>query len=100
MTEREHVYAAIDSERNYQEALRQASTAFPGGHEIPAYLLFMDDYMRVAKHVNSTDWSPECAVRTLDIIRKVVALGVACMEEHGAPFRVMPAPQQLQDRVS
>lgn len=81
---RAEVYDAIDSEREYQERRW-------GGHrhEAESYCLFMEDYLQQARHQASrTDFTIDSELRAyLDTIRKVVTLGVACMEEHGAPQR-------------
>ena len=86
---RETVYQAIDSERTYQ-GLRWGKQESKLGalvepqHSVCDFLVYMQDYLREAM--------TECA-RTpgvgaaLEIVRKVTALGVACMEEHGAPVR-------------
>ncbi len=48
------------------------------------------------ENVAATTWGPDAKPKTLDAIRKVVTLGVACMEQHGAPqregFPANPAP--------
>jgi hypothetical protein len=78
------VYAAIDSERDYHE--RRWVDARTGGknHEIAAWITYMRAYIDEAAGIASHA-SPETAA--LDSIRKVCSLGVACMEEHGAPMR-------------
>lgn len=90
MTERSEVYAAIDSERDYQEMriVRDGSTASPESPHTPEeYLLYMEHYMGLARATASTVWGPACKPAILDAMRKVIALGVACMEAHGAPHR-------------
>lgn len=87
------VYAAIDSERAYQEMriARDGTTGTTGNaehaHEHESYILYMDDYMRELKHVTSHTWGPGAIPASMNVLRKVVALGVACMEAHGAPQR-------------
>jgi hypothetical protein len=80
MPSREDVYDAIDSERYYQ--MQRWGQNNP--HEIGAWILFMEDYLAEARHLVSRNSPEEIA---LDTIRKVTALGVACMEQHGAPLR-------------
>jgi hypothetical protein len=84
MTPRNEVYAAIDSEREYQEQRWKGHF-----HETESWCLFMEDYIVQARsQASRTDFSDPDALRAyLDTIRKVVALGVACMEAHGAPKR-------------
>jgi hypothetical protein len=60
---------------------------------VSAYLVFMQDYLNEAVHIQARDWSPKADERTLEVVRKVTALGMACMEQHGAPRRVDPAAE-------
>jgi hypothetical protein len=93
MTPRQEVYAALDSERDYQDSRWGATLSanrVPGpGQEggdrsLDEFVLYMKGYVddAVAKASHFVD-----KVAVLDIIRKVTALGVACMEQHGAPRR-------------
>lgn len=82
------VYAAIDTERAYQDA--QVGNAkrhegqppmTPGEH-----ILCMEKCLQDARDI----WyKPEGGQACLDHIRKVAALAVQCMERHGAPSRVL-----------
>lgn len=98
MTKRKEVYAAIDSEREYQEGVWGAtlsgnrepdtSKGESGGDrtidEFSLYIIgYASDLQREASHFATT-------TEKLDIIRKISGLGVACMEQHGAPHRVTP----------
>lgn len=99
---RKTVYEVIDSERAYQEALKLEAYGahnMDRHHELDAFVLYMDGYMGEAKQIAAFDWSPEAKWRTLASIRKVAALAVACMEIHGAPFRVMPDAEGIRERV-
>jgi hypothetical protein len=84
MTTREEAFSAIDSERDYQY-LRWGA----GGceHSICEFLVYMKDYIEEAIHVCARECDASANPRALDIVRKVSALGVACMERHGAPRR-------------
>lgn len=81
------VYAVIDGERNYQDCLASTSET-DGHHTVTEFLLYMDAYMHDAKQVASKTWGPQATIKTLDLIRKITALGVACMEQNGAVRRV------------
>lgn len=83
---REEVYAIVDSERAYQDSLASTSET-DGFHTYAEFLLYIDDYVQQAKRVASTTWGPDAKTKTLDMIRKVTALGVACMEQNGAAPR-------------
>lgn len=75
---RKQVYMAIDSERDYQEQ------RWPGHqHEIESYVVYMEDYLNELKSLRSRNDGDECLPRSQDILRKVIALGVACAEQHG-----------------
>ena len=93
---RADVYEAIDSERNYQDKLWNLdTTSSEGRHETAAFLTYMRVYLDRADLLSSTlpdeivapqthEFGGEC---DLDFVRKVTALGVACMERNGAPKR-------------
>lgn len=88
MATRAEVYAAIDSERNYQDQRWNASTTTSGGlHTVAEFALFMDDYMTQMKNELSRTASPKAEELALNTLRKIVAMGVACMEQNGAPPR-------------
>ena len=90
---REEVYQAIDSERDYQQAMAEKAHGDPsndGKKHLEEFVLYMDAYMATLKHDLSTVWGPDAYVGPLHTIRKVVALGVAAMEIHGALKRVAP----------
>lgn len=87
-TRRIAVYDAIDSERDYQDAKwgASASSGNPGAgertlDEFALYILgYAQDLAVFASHCLEKD-------DKLDRVRKVAALCVACMEQHGAPHR-------------
>lgn len=79
-TPRNLAYRAIDSEREYQKKWGEKP------HEVSSFILYMEHHLALARAIASST-SPESAA--LDEIRKVTALGVACMEQHGAPLRVL-----------
>ena len=88
MASRGEVYSAIDSERSYQDGRWNCSTTSTcGRHSVTEFLVFMNDYVEEALHFLSRNGEPEASQKALDIVRKVATLGVACMEQHGAPTR-------------
>lgn len=94
MATREEVYSALDSERDYQEMRRHrdGSTTVGGDgsvhdHTPEEFLIYMQDYLNEALHTASRTWGPTCKPKVMEIVRKVTALGVACMEANGAPRR-------------
>lgn len=93
MTSRQEVYEAIDSERDYQDRRWNPETTSTGGkHSVTEFLVFMRSYVNEALEIVSRNAEPEASGRALEAVRKVSALGVVCMEQHGAPRRqVAPA---------
>jgi hypothetical protein len=90
---RADVYRAIDSERDYQIAMAAKAHGDPsndGKKKLEEFVLYMDAYMTTLKHELSTVWGPDAYAGPLQTLRKVVALGVAAMEIHGAPPRISP----------
>lgn len=87
-TTREEVYDAIDGERFYQEKKWNSATTTSGGYHSPAeWLVYMQDYLTEAFHQASRYGDPESRGLVLNTIRKITAMGVACMEQNGAPRR-------------
>ena len=80
--ERSEVYKIIDQERKYQDS--KWTPDEHGNHEVEAYMLYMHSYLQEAmSNISRTNGTREAR----DILRKVVALGVACFEKHGVPDR-------------
>lgn len=84
MATRAEVFAAINSERRYQEEKW-------GGHlhEAESWVLFIEHYAFLARTKASTlDFTePANLSAYLDDLRKIATLAVAAMEQHGAPNR-------------
>jgi hypothetical protein len=84
---RTKVYEIIDSERYYQE--RKWGTINQHPHEVGAYLTLMDVHLSRAKEAlagRADDYG------ALEALRKVIAIGVACAEQHGMPGRSPDQP--------
>lgn len=79
--ERSQVYKAIDSERDFQE---RRWTRPAHNHSATEYLVYIDHYVRKAMEAVSTEDGEASA---LPCLRKIAALAVSAMEEHGVPFR-------------
>ena len=88
MATREEVYKAIDSEREFQEKLWNNLNKEINNPS--SFILWMEEYISKARTLASTtderNGTEECR-KIMDVIRKVTALGVACMEINGAPHR-------------
>lgn len=88
MTSRGEVYSAIDGERAYQAERWNCNTSSCcGKHSVTEFLVYIKDYVDEALHIATRVADPEASQKELDIVRKIAALGVACMEQHGAPVR-------------
>lgn len=79
---RNEVYYAIDSERDYQELRRERDGGQPS-HTPTEFLVYMRSYLNEALEKASRVWGEDADPAILDTMRKVVGLGVACMEENG-----------------
>jgi hypothetical protein len=82
---RKQVYAALDGEN-------ENTTTSGGKRTVGEFLLFFDNYLHEAKSQFSRMAEPEASEAALNTIRKITAMGVACMEQHGAPVRETIVP--------
>lgn len=90
MATRQEVYSVLDGERAYQLSLAQkVGDATEYKHELESFTVYMQDYLNELTHSLSRNWRPEGIPTTneLNILRKITALGLAAMEQHGAPRR-------------
>ena len=86
MTSRGEVYAAINTERDYQDAGKGNAKRHEGRAQMTPgeIILCMGKLLDDAR----TAWyAPDGGVACLDHVRKVTAMGVQCMELYGAPPR-------------
>jgi hypothetical protein len=78
--QRNRVYHAINRERDYQ------NKRYPNGrHELMTWLCMIQVYVNDALRTETHHLEPD----TRHTLRKIVALGVAALEEHGCPLRSM-----------
>lgn len=79
---REEVYLLIDSERDYQDS-KPPRPSSDEDTSVAEWLLYIEFHLEAAKrnvyHLDLTE--------TMGHIRKLTALGVACMEHNDAPRR-------------
>jgi len=86
--ERSEVYSAIDGERDYQRKWENPELTDSGGkHSLTEFLVYIRDYTEEALHVATRKPDPESEEFSRHSMRKIAALAVAAMEQHGAPFR-------------
>jgi hypothetical protein len=86
--ERQEVYKVIDGEREYQDTRWKVDVA--NGRELHSpveFLAFIQDYVNQGFHEVCRNQDPLSQELVLITMRKITALGVACLEQHGAPER-------------
>ena len=90
MVDRKEVYDAIDGERNYQTARWNSETTTSDGvHSMEEWYTYIEDYTREAQHILSRKPKQIADAESLHIMRKIAAMAVCAMEQHGAPRRDM-----------
>lgn len=82
---REAVFGAIAEERDHQD--RKWGTVEEHPHEVGSWLTIMDQLLEDAKRAWMSQPGDHGA---LDEIRKVAAVAVACMDQHGPVRRSTP----------
>lgn len=98
--ERTAVYAAIDSERDHQDA--KWGPPAEHLHEVGAWLELMEVHVRRGLEAWAGARGDDAA---LECVRKALAIGVACGEQHGLPPRsrgqavVLPAEAPAKPRL-
>jgi len=84
----ETVLDAVVGERSYQDQKWGSIAEHP--HEVGSWLTIMRKLLTDAEAAYAGRRGDAGA---LEEVRKVVATGVACMEQHGAPPRVRKSPE-------
>lgn len=81
---RDQVYAAVDGERDYQDAMQgnAARESVDANRSLGDFLTLTDVYLNKAKTAFAGP-HPQGKVEALDQLRKAIALGVSAMEHHG-----------------
>lgn len=86
-TSREEVYKVIDGEREYQKNFIEPNPDRHQGeldHSVGDFIVMLTSYVREAQE----NWTRHGGVeKSLNSIRKIAAIAVNCMEDHGAPKR-------------
>jgi hypothetical protein len=91
VTTRVEAYKAIDSERDYQDSFVLPGREYYQTHTLGEFVLMINQYasqaMQSWTHHKDGD-SPDEFPPSLHEVRKIAALAVRCMEQHGAPRRM------------
>jgi hypothetical protein len=91
MATRAEVFAAVESECDYQDVRWNPKTTTSGGlHPLPSWLTYMRHYLSIAEAQVSTQGEPDATASALETVRKITTLGIRAMEQHGAPKRHLP----------
>jgi hypothetical protein len=88
VTSRDNVYKAIDSEREFQDSFYIPEMRYYQTHTLGEFVLMLNQYAAQAMekwthHADKSDGFPT----SLHEVRKIAAIAVRCMEQHGAPVR-------------
>jgi hypothetical protein len=84
-------FDALRAERAYQRTMWGDSAHDHAATPVLAFLSLMESYLTEARELQARHAHDADIMRlTGDAIRKVTALGVACMEAHGVVARVPP----------
>ena len=88
---REQVFQAINTEREYQNKrwcrTDPEKAAGHNPHTVTEWLVYMQHYVNEGLRIATVSNDPNASKQALEFARKVAALGVVCMEQHGAPVR-------------
>lgn len=86
---RAEVYAVCDGEREHQDS-RSRESETGGLHTVTEWAAYLAAYGQELLRVGSFTWGEECRLKQLDLIRKIMAMSVACQEQNGVVPRVEP----------
>ena len=84
---RKDVFFAIEQERDHQD--KKLGTLDEHPHEVGSWITIMRQLLNDAERAYM---SQRGDIGALEELRKVVAVGVACMEQHGVPPRYRKEP--------
>lgn len=88
--ERSQVYKAIDSERKYQNKIwNNHENKKENIHSFEYWCMHIEDHIIEAKHILSRNSSDIANPIVSDIMRKIAAMAVCSMEQHGVKNRNM-----------
>lgn len=90
-TTRTEVYQAVNTERDFQDSFVLPDRQYYQTHTLGEFILMLNQYaaqcqQKWTHHSDKVDGYPE----SLHEVRKLAAIAVRCMEQHGAPLRELP----------
>lgn len=88
MIQRSEVYAAIDGERDYQDAQKGNAARHEGAPTIQPVGEVLTYVRKCLRDAEEAAYRGATGAKdALPFVRKIAALSVYCMENHGAPKR-------------
>lgn len=87
VTTRSETYDAIDSERDFQDSFVLPERQYFQTHTLGEFILMLNQYAAQAQEKWTHHKTGEDVPSSLHEVRKLAAIAVRCMEQHGAPFR-------------
>jgi hypothetical protein len=81
--DRNTVFATIEGERSYQDKMSNGKVL-----PIEGEILLIDNYLQQAKSAYTKTRNDDEETPTREVIRKIAAICVRCMEHHGSPPRI------------
>jgi len=95
--EREEVIQNILQEVDYGHKLWEGSDT-QDQHSPEEWVMYMKHYLNDCEKICSTRPSPEYIDEVTDQLRKVMAMGMKCLIQHGCPKRVDPPKNKLSNK--
>jgi len=90
ITSRSDAYKAIDSERDFQDSFVLPERQYYQTHTLGEFILMLNQYAAQAQEKWTHHSDKEDVPPSLHEVRKIAAIAVRCMEQHGAPKRIPP----------
>jgi hypothetical protein len=86
----DQVCALLKGEREYQDKRwnTDGDPSKPHQHTPEEWILYIEDYLQRARHTLACHDEDVAYPVTLEILRKITAMGVACLEQNGCNPRV------------
>lgn len=87
VTTRAEAYKAVDSERDFQDNFVLPERRYYQTHTLGEHILMIGQYADQARQKWTHHSDKEEVPPSLEEVRKIAALCIRCMEQHGAPLR-------------
>lgn len=82
------VFDRIETELAYLlKKWNENTTVSNNQHSVEEWLMYVEDYLNEAKHILSREARQTANPKALDNCRKMAAMLVVCMQQHGVNYR-------------